>query len=136
MPRPAQPDKSAASHGRTGKRVLFATAALVLLTVLVAAGLHFGIFRAHTAGTGASVPAASSPTTAPTPTATKQKNGAMGADSSHSAETEYVVKEGDTLWDIAARFTGDAQNYRGLAATNGIADPNLITPGQVIRLPR
>jgi chemotaxis signal transduction protein len=135
MPRPAQPDRSAPGRGLTGRRVLFAAAAVVLLAAGVAAGLHFGIFRARTAGAGAPVPAASAPATAPTPTTTNQENTA-GADSSISAETEYVVEEGDTLWDIAARFTGDAHNYRGLAATNEIADPNLITPGQVIRLPR
>jgi nucleoid-associated protein YgaU len=46
------------------------------------------------------------------------------------------VKQGDTLWDIAARFTGDPHNFRSLAAYNRIVNPDLISPGQVIRLPR
>ena len=47
---------------------------------------------------------------------------------------EYVVTEGDTLWSIAARFTGDPHEFRRLAADNGIADPDRIYPGQKIRL--
>jgi len=130
--KPARLKKSVPDHGRTGRRVLFAAAVAILLAACVMAGLRFGVFRSRTAMPGSPAPSASS---APAPVAAEPET-TKGTDSSHSAETLYVVKEGDTLWDIAARFTGDAHNYRGLAATNGIADPNLISPGQVIRLPR
>jgi len=46
----------------------------------------------------------------------------------------YVVKEGDTLWDISKRFTGNPFNYPRIAGENRIADPDLIFPGQRIRL--
>jgi len=119
--------------------VLLAASVVVLLAACVVAVLHFGVFRPRVAVQGAPAPAATSPAPAPAPTSTpaaaKQEN-AAGTGSSHSGETEYVVKEGDTLWDISARFTGDAHNYRGIAATNGIADPDLIEPGQIIKLPR
>ncbi len=46
----------------------------------------------------------------------------------------YVVAQGDTLWSIAKRFTGDPLNYPRLARDNSIATPDLIFPGQRIRL--
>ncbi|MFZ5523973.1 MAG: chemotaxis protein CheW [Pseudomonadota bacterium] len=46
----------------------------------------------------------------------------------------YVVQEGDTLWSISERFTGNPYNYPRIAGENRIADPDLIFPGQRIRL--
>lgn len=43
----------------------------------------------------------------------------------------YQVKSGDTLSGIAAKF---GTTYQALAAKNGIADPNKIYAGQVIRV--
>lgn len=45
----------------------------------------------------------------------------------------YTVREGDNLSTIAAN-NGWGSNYMGLAAKNGISDPNVIYPGQVIYL--
>ena len=44
----------------------------------------------------------------------------------------YTVRPGDTLWAIAQRFGTTVQELVNL---NGIADPDLIYPGQVLRLP-
>jgi nucleoid-associated protein YgaU len=44
----------------------------------------------------------------------------------------YIVQAGDTLWAIAKRFLGDGSRYRELARRNGISNPDLIYPGQVI----
>jgi chemotaxis signal transduction protein/LysM repeat protein len=46
----------------------------------------------------------------------------------------YVVKDGDTLWDIAQRFTGNPLNYRNLAGRNFILNPDLIFPGETIQI--
>jgi LysM repeat protein len=46
----------------------------------------------------------------------------------------YVVQEGDTLWSISQRFTGSYYNYPRIAGENKIANPDLIFPGQRIRL--
>jgi LysM repeat protein len=48
-----------------------------------------------------------------------------------SSATTYTVRAGDTLSSIAARF---GTTYQQLAKINGIANPNLIHVGQVIRL--
>lgn len=46
----------------------------------------------------------------------------------------YVVIQGDTLWSISERFTGNPFNYPRIAGENRIANPDLIFPGQKIRL--
>ena len=46
--------------------------------------------------------------------------------------TTYVVKKGDTLSGIASRY---GTTYQALAQYNGIANPNLIYVGQVIKIP-
>jgi len=46
------------------------------------------------------------------------------------------VEPGDSLWKIAARHLGDGRAWRALVALNPqISDPNLIHPGDVLRLP-
>lgn len=49
-----------------------------------------------------------------------------------STESTYVVKSGDTLSGIASKY---GTTYQALAAYNGISNPNLIHPGQVIKIP-
>uniref|UniRef100_UPI002ADE0E7C LysM peptidoglycan-binding domain-containing protein n=1 Tax=Tepidiforma sp. TaxID=2682230 RepID=UPI002ADE0E7C len=44
----------------------------------------------------------------------------------------YVVREGDTLGAIAEQF---GLTVEELAAANGLADPDLIFPGQELRIP-
>ena len=46
-------------------------------------------------------------------------------------EDTYIVKSGDTLSDIAAAY---GTTYQHLAEINGISNPNLIYPGQVIKI--
>ena len=48
------------------------------------------------------------------------------------ADKSYTVRRGDTLSAIAAAHGTD---YQTLANINGIPNPNLIFPGQVLRLP-
>jgi LysM repeat protein len=47
----------------------------------------------------------------------------------------YVVKQGDTLSGVAAKFYEDATKWRPIALTNGIVDPLSITTGQQIYIP-
>ncbi len=49
-----------------------------------------------------------------------------------SGGSTYVVQRGDTLGAIAGRF---AVTVQALAAANGLSNPNLITVGQVLRVP-
>lgn len=51
------------------------------------------------------------------------------------AGQSYTVESGDTLWAIAERFLGDGNRYQEIANANGIANPDLINPGQVLNIP-
>jgi resuscitation-promoting factor RpfC len=46
----------------------------------------------------------------------------------------YTVASGDTLSRISARFCGTSSDYLSLAGASGISNPNLIYPGQTIKL--
>ena len=59
-------------------------------------------------------------------------NVVYSSSSSASADAVYTVKSGDTLSKIAAKY---GTTYQVLAAYNGIANPNVITVGQKIKIP-
>ena len=64
------------------------------------------------------------------PTSIQAKvNAKLGA--SKPAARTYTVRAGDNLSAIAARY---GTTYQALAAKNGIANPNLIYPGQVLKI--
>lgn len=46
----------------------------------------------------------------------------------------YTVQKGDSLWSIAKKQLGDGTKYKEIARKNGIANPNRIYPGQVLKL--
>lgn len=46
----------------------------------------------------------------------------------------YTVKKGDTLWAIAKKLLGDGAKCWNLAKLNLISNPNLIYPGQVLKI--
>ncbi len=52
-------------------------------------------------------------------------------------ETTYTVVSGDSLSRIAKRFYGDANQWRRIFEANQdkIKNPDLIHPGQVLRIP-
>lgn len=70
--------------------------------------------------------------------ATSQKPAQQPQQSSGSApaaaagEQTYTVKKGDTLSKIASKY---GTTYQKLASYNGIANPNVINVGQIIRIP-
>lgn len=51
------------------------------------------------------------------------------------AARTYTVEGGDSLSAIAQRFYGDGNRYMEIANANGIANPDLIHPGQVLTIP-
>lgn len=47
----------------------------------------------------------------------------------------YIVKSGDTLWKIAKSQLGNGNLYKEIAKQNNIKNPNLIYPGQKLKMP-
>ena len=60
-------------------------------------------------------------TTLTTPTTTREVK---------SPSNSYVIKQGDTLWLIAKKVTGDGSNYKAIATKNNITNPDKIYVGQ------
>jgi nucleoid-associated protein YgaU len=48
----------------------------------------------------------------------------------------YTVVKGDYLWSIAIRAYGDGYRWVDIAKANNLVNPDLIFPGNVLRLPR
>ena len=65
-------------------------------------------------------------------TASKPASSTASKPASSTAEQTYTVKKGDTLSKIAAKY---GTTYQKLASYNGIANPNKISAGQVIKIP-
>ncbi len=73
------------------------------------------------------------PTFRPSPRPTPGTPGQLPGQPAPSGQRTYTVVAGDTLITIGDRFGVD---WRQIAAANGqIADPNLIYPGQVLKIP-
>ena len=83
-------------------------------------------YRAY--GTKTVTVKAATPTTATTVASTTPREGTK-----ETPKTVTVVS-GDSLWKICQQNLGDGSKYSSIAALNGISNPNLIYPGQVIKL--
>ncbi len=70
--------------------------------------------------------------TTPPPTTTPPPAGATPTPPPATGQTTYTVARGDSLGRIAARF---GTTFTAIAAANNLANPNLIYPGQVLKIP-
>ena len=70
-----------------------------------------------------------------TPTATVEQPQRETAEAPQ--QSDYTVKSGDCLWNIAKKYLGDGSRYNEIYELNKdkITNPNLIYPGQVLTLP-
>jgi nucleoid-associated protein YgaU len=48
----------------------------------------------------------------------------------------YTVEKGDNLWEIAVRAYGDGYQWVEIASENGLGNPDLIHPGNILTIPR
>lgn len=92
------------------------------------------------APTPTSVPTA---TTAPTVTAAPKAAVQSPTTPSYDASVgpkisgdSYTVVKGDNLWNIAVRAYGDGYKWVEIAKLNNLANPDIIHPGNVFKLPR
>ena len=68
----------------------------------------------------------------------KDQNTQQAAETAASAENAhptYVIRPGDTLYQISIRCYGNAEAMEEICKLNGISANEIIYPGQVIVLP-
>ena len=82
---------------------------------------------------GLSRPAVGTATAMNAPSATAT---AAATAASEAAAAIYVVKKGDTLWDIARAQLGDATLYTKIVEMNGLAASAVLAVGQELKLPK
>ena len=46
----------------------------------------------------------------------------------------HTVVRGDTLWQIASKYVGDPYRYSELARVSNIRNPDVIRPGDIVRV--
>ena len=63
----------------------------------------------------------------------QEVNRRLGMKNDKPSTSAYVVKQGDTLSAIARKYN---TTYQVLAEYNSISNPNLIYPGQIIKIPQ
>lgn len=68
-------------------------------------------------------------------TVTQNNGRPVEAASQPETAGSYTVVKGDSLWAICKKAYGDGSLAYKLATANGIKNPNLIYPGQVLTLP-
>ena len=131
---------SSPTNRLSGPAILVAALALAVVGLLVLGSL-FGILNggpATESETASPFPSLSASPEASVPPASSEASASAIASSAPSVEasappqTTYVVKEGDTLNEIAQQFGTTAQ---AIAAANGISVSDVIDPGQVLIIP-
>jgi len=50
--------------------------------------------------------------------------------------SEYTVAKGDSLWDISVRAYQDGYQWVKIAHENNLSNPDIIHPGNVLKIPR
>ena len=63
---------------------------------------------------------------------TKQRPTILPTNSWQTSERTYIVKKGDTLWDIANTTLGDPLLYLQLSNKSNVENPDIIYPGDIL----
>ncbi|WP_317368387.1 LysM peptidoglycan-binding domain-containing protein [uncultured Tyzzerella sp.] len=70
------------------------------------------------------------PTTKPSNISNKPEN-----NSNTSKSTEYIVKEGDIIWNISKKVYGNGSHFQKILDANGLKENSVLKPGQKLIIP-
>ncbi|MDG4794929.1 LysM peptidoglycan-binding domain-containing protein [Micromonospora sp. WMMD1082] len=132
----ASPAATAATTAHTAPAYATGPAATAALAPATAPAMSAHAATGPATATTMSVPTARSVSAATGPATAAGPAAAARADRDGAADTPvYRVARGDYLGGVADRYLDDFDDYRRLAALNELRDPDLIRPGQLIKLP-
>lgn len=60
--------------------------------------------------------------------------GGVYADQGGDSSLEYLVRPGDTLWDIAEKYYGDPETWPSIGDANSVTIPKHLQPGAVLKV--
>ena len=55
--------------------------------------------------------------------------------SNNSSSSEYIVKEGDIIWNISKQVYGNGSYYQKILDANGLTENSILKPGQKLIIP-
>lgn len=59
------------------------------------------------------------------------------SNSSNSSQTsEYIVKEGDVIWNISKKVYGNGSHFQKILDANGLTENSVLKPGQKLIIPK
>ncbi len=58
------------------------------------------------------------------------------AQQNQPSPSQYTVQEGEGLWQVAEKTTGDGENWTKIAAANNITNPDIVEAGMKLRIPQ
>ncbi len=67
---------------------------------------------------------------------TKPSNTSNNNNSNSSNSSEYIVKEGDVIWNISKNVYGDGSHYQKILEANGLTENSVLKPGQKLIIPK
>lgn len=58
------------------------------------------------------------------------------SNSNNSQASEYIVKEGDVIWNISKKVYGNGSHFQKILDANGLTEKSILKPGQKLIIPK
>nr|WP_317358620.1 LysM peptidoglycan-binding domain-containing protein [uncultured Tyzzerella sp.] len=63
-------------------------------------------------------------------------NSNSGNNSNNSSASEYIVQEGDVIWNISKKVYGNGSHFQKILDANGLKENSVLKPGQKLIIPK
>ncbi|MBS5793476.1 MAG: LysM peptidoglycan-binding domain-containing protein [Clostridiales bacterium] len=69
-------------------------------------------------------------------TKSSSNSNATNNNSNNSIPSEYIVKEGDVIWNISKKVYGNGSHFQKILDANGLKENSVLKPGQKLIIPK
>ncbi len=69
-------------------------------------------------------------------TKSSSNSNATNNNSNNSTPSEYIVKEGDVIWNISKKVYGNGSHFQKILDANGLKENSVLKPGQKLIIPK